>query len=114
MIFVPRVKQLDSVPPTLVVLSTGRRVTDNVDETFENKEKGKPLKHLLNRVSAFAVSEEGTTATEYAVMLALIVVVCLVAITNFGTDFSNIFTNFDGNLSTGAVGWEIRVVHDEL
>ena len=64
------------------------------------------MKHLLHRVSAFAVSEEGPTATEYAVVLALIVVVCFAAITNIGTNVSNIFTNIDGGLSTGTVDWE--------
>lgn len=38
----------------------------------------------LQRFSAFAVSEDGATATEYAVMLALIILVCIGAITSFG------------------------------
>lgn len=60
------------------------------------------MNHLLNRISTFAVSEEGPTATEYAVAMALIVVVCLVAISNIDTNVSNIFTNVDGDLITGA------------
>jgi pilus assembly protein Flp/PilA len=38
-------------------------------------------------------SEDGPTAVEYAVMLALIVVVCLVAITALGTNANKVFSN---------------------
>ena len=37
------------------------------------------------KVQRFLVSEDGPTAVEYAVMLALIVIVCLTAITALGT-----------------------------
>lgn len=36
---------------------------------------------IVNRMKAFLVDESGPTATEYAVMLALIVVACIAAIT---------------------------------
>lgn len=36
-------------------------------------------------VKRFLVSEDGPTAVEYAVMLALIVVVCITAVTSIGT-----------------------------
>lgn len=36
-------------------------------------------------VKRFLVSEDGPTAVEYAVMLALIVVVCITAVTSVGT-----------------------------
>jgi len=36
-------------------------------------------------VKKFLVSEDGPTAVEYAVMLALIVVVCIGAVTSVGT-----------------------------
>jgi len=45
------------------------------------------------RVRRFLVSEDGPTAVEYAVMLALIVVVCLVAIGQIGTNANTTFTN---------------------
>jgi pilus assembly protein Flp/PilA len=59
------------------------------------------MEHLLYRVESFFVSEEGPTATEYAVMLALIVMVCLGAITGIGQTVSTIFTNVDAGLPTG-------------
>jgi pilus assembly protein Flp/PilA len=41
---------------------------------------------FANSVRQFVVSEDGPTAVEYAVMLALIVVVCLVSIQAIGTN----------------------------
>ncbi len=41
----------------------------------------------------FLRREDGPTAVEYAVMLALIIVVCLVAITALGTNASKTFQN---------------------
>jgi pilus assembly protein Flp/PilA len=40
---------------------------------------------LTQKVRRFLVSEDGPTAVEYAVMLALIVIVCLTAISAIGT-----------------------------
>ena len=39
---------------------------------------------LLNRAKSFLRSEDGPTATEYAVMLALIIIVSLAVITSLG------------------------------
>ena len=39
---------------------------------------------FANSVKKFLVSEDGPTAVEYAVMLALIIVVCLAAISTIG------------------------------
>jgi pilus assembly protein Flp/PilA len=47
---------------------------------------------MLNRIVNFIKSEDGPTAVEYAVMLALIIVVCLVAITALGTNANATFT----------------------
>ena len=41
----------------------------------------------------FLAQEEGPTAVEYAVMLALIIVVCLIAITALGTNTNATFTS---------------------
>jgi pilus assembly protein Flp/PilA len=46
---------------------------------------------LAHRCVAFLRSEDGPTAVEYAVMLALIVVVCLAAISQVGTAANAIF-----------------------
>jgi pilus assembly protein Flp/PilA len=43
------------------------------------------------KVKKFLVSEDGPTAVEYAVMLALIVIVCLTAIRAIGTNAAATF-----------------------
>ena len=44
-------------------------------------------------VQDFYWREDGPTAVEYAVMLALIIVVCIAAITTLGANANNIFTS---------------------
>ncbi len=53
------------------------------------------MKALINRVKSFLVEEDGATATEYAVMLALIVVIALGAISALGTKVSQTFTDIE-------------------
>ncbi len=60
------------------------------------------MKVFLNSVKNFLVSEDGPTAVEYAVMLALIIIVCLVAISQIGTNANATFSTVAGQLSTTA------------
>lgn len=60
------------------------------------------MKNFMSRAKSFLRSEDGPTATEYAVMLALIIIVALGAITGLGTTVDTIFTNVDTALPTGA------------
>lgn len=53
----------------------------------------------LNAVRTFLVSEDGPTAVEYAVMLALIVIVCLAAISSLGTATRDTFQNVTDAIS---------------
>jgi pilus assembly protein Flp/PilA len=59
------------------------------------------MKSLAQKVQRFLVSEDGPTAVEYAVMLALIIIVCLTAITAVGsktsTTFNNVATSIAGS-----------------
>jgi pilus assembly protein Flp/PilA len=52
---------------------------------------------MLSRIACFAheflKSEDGPTAVEYAVMLALIIVVCIGAITTLGQNANTTFTS---------------------
>ena len=43
------------------------------------------MKTLIGGIKAFLASEDGPTAVEYAVMLALIIVVCIGTVTTIGT-----------------------------
>ena len=47
---------------------------------------------LASRIRRFLTSEDGPTAVEYAVMLALIIVVCITAITTLGSNANNTFS----------------------
>ena len=51
------------------------------------------LDRLARQVAAFLASEDGPTAVEYAVMLALIIVVCIGAITTLGNNANTTFTS---------------------
>ncbi len=46
---------------------------------------------MLQQLRAFLRSEDGPTATEYAVMLALIIVVCIAAISALGSRVNGVF-----------------------
>ncbi len=49
------------------------------------------MNQFVTSVKKFLVSEDGPTAVEYAVMLALIVIVCLTAIQAIGTNANTKF-----------------------
>jgi pilus assembly protein Flp/PilA len=55
---------------------------------------------LRSSVVNFVKDESGPTAVEYAVMLALIIVVCIAAITALGSNANNTFTSV-GNAISG-------------
>ena len=59
------------------------------------------MRHLTSLIRTFLTSEDGPTAVEYAVMLALIVVVCLAAISSIGTNASNVFSSAAASLGSG-------------
>jgi pilus assembly protein Flp/PilA len=51
------------------------------------------MQKWLERAKEFVWKEDGPTAVEYAVMLALIVVVCIAAIATLGSNASKVFSN---------------------
>jgi pilus assembly protein Flp/PilA len=59
----------------------------------------------MNKLAQFALDflkrEDGPTAVEYAVMLALIIVVCITAISTLGSNASNTFANVALNTAAG-------------
>ncbi len=50
------------------------------------------LKSVTSKLVRFLKNEDGPTAVEYAVMLALIIVVCITAITTLGSNANNTFS----------------------
>ena len=49
------------------------------------------MKKIANSIKKFMASEDGPTAVEYAVMLALIIVVCLAAVAALGSNANGKF-----------------------
>jgi pilus assembly protein Flp/PilA len=60
------------------------------------------LSRISQTVAEFLTREDGPTAVEYAVMLALIIVVCIAAITALGTNANATFTSVSNTLGSTA------------
>jgi pilus assembly protein Flp/PilA len=60
------------------------------------------MRTIAARVVRFLKREDGPTAVEYAVMLALIITVCLVAITTLGSQANNTFSTAGNKLKAAA------------
>ena len=64
----------------------------------------KARKTMFNRMREFLVSEDGPTATEYAVMLALIIVVAIAAVTLLGQSVRGVFENVNSQIEALPAG----------
>jgi pilus assembly protein Flp/PilA len=60
------------------------------------------MRSWLTAIAQFVQKEDGPTAVEYAVMLALIIVVCITAITTLGQNANNTFNNVALNTATSS------------
>ena len=58
------------------------------------------MMNLIARMRAFAVNDEGQDLLEYALLIALIALVCVAAITTAGTNVQKIFTSIGSQLAT--------------
>ena len=59
------------------------------------------MNRFTTLVRHFVKNEEAATMVEYALMLLLIAVVCIVAVTLIGTNANNIFNTIAGALPGG-------------
>jgi len=57
------------------------------------------MKTIARNIIDFLKREDGPTAVEYACMLALIIIVCVVSITTLGSNANNTFSNVSKKLS---------------
>ncbi len=57
------------------------------------------MRNVAKTIKSFLVSEDGPTAVEYAVMLALIVAVCLTAIGRLGHEANHRFEDIGDALT---------------
>jgi pilus assembly protein Flp/PilA len=60
------------------------------------------MRQLKKAVVDFVKREDGPTAVEYAVMLALIIVVCIAAITTLGANANSTFTSVGGAIGAAS------------
>jgi pilus assembly protein Flp/PilA len=58
------------------------------------------MKNLTKKFRRFLMADDGPTAVEYAVMLALIVIVCLTAIRAIGTNTATTFNDVSAQLGS--------------
>ena len=58
------------------------------------------LRRFVSKVVTFISREDGPTAVEYAVMLALIIVVCIAAITTLCQDADQTFENVGNTIGS--------------
>jgi pilus assembly protein Flp/PilA len=56
------------------------------------------MRRTVARVVRFLKAEDGPTAVEYAVLLALIIVVCITSVTSLGTKAKGTFTTVGASL----------------
>jgi pilus assembly protein Flp/PilA len=57
------------------------------------------MQSMISRVQRFLISEDGPTAVEYAVMLALILVACISIVTTLGKSISGTFNTVNSSLT---------------
>ena len=62
------------------------------------------MQAIKSRVQRFLVSEDGPTAVEYAVMVALVIVALVTVVGNFTSAISGTFSNISSTLNTKAPG----------
>ena len=60
------------------------------------------MRQFAKNLVKFVKAEDGPTAVEYAVMLALIIVVCIGAITTLGKNANTTFGNVAATLPSGS------------
>jgi pilus assembly protein Flp/PilA len=60
------------------------------------------MRKFTQVLKSFLCDESGPTAVEYAVMLALIIVVCITAITTLGSNANNTFSYVGNQIGGGS------------
>ncbi len=67
--------------------------------------KGKQkMRSIFNKIQNFLRQEDGPTAAEYAIMLGLIIMVCLIAVFTVGQQTNTSFSNSSASVSAAVSG----------
>ena len=56
------------------------------------------MQKFIAHAKRFAHEEEGATMVEYGLMVALIAIVCILAVTNIGKNLNSVFTEIASDL----------------
>jgi pilus assembly protein Flp/PilA len=88
--------EIASSPPVLIPPAKGLGTIRSPDRSIIM------LSQLKNCAVRFLVQEDGPTAVEYAVMLALIIVVCIAAITTLGNNANSTFGGVGTAIGSGS------------
>ena len=82
----------------LCLLSTDqKRPTQSVQDTSTDRSEARSGWSMVRR---FLFSDDGTTATEYAVMLGLILLLVILGVSSVGGGVSGWWNNIDSDLNT--------------
>ena len=73
-----------------------RHLIENVFAKYEETH----MKNFAQKIKNFLASEDGPTAVEYAVMLALIIAVCIGSVKLVGQNTDSTFKSVGGSLTT--------------
>jgi len=57
------------------------------------------VSHIVSHVRQLLTSEDGPAAVEYAVMLALVLVVCIAVLTTLGQNVNSTFSTVNGSMA---------------
>jgi pilus assembly protein Flp/PilA len=72
-------------------------------QSYHRHAKGEEkMKSLLTKVKNFIREEEGASAVEYGLLVALIAAVIIGAVTLLGQNLSSLFSNVAGSIGTGS------------
>ncbi|HEX4607671.1 MAG TPA: Flp family type IVb pilin, partial [Urbifossiella sp.] len=88
------------IPPASVAPAAGvtyelgvpARPPAGSSEPNPDRERSSQMRAITKNVVEFLKKEDGPTAVEYAVMLALIIVVCIAAVTTLGSNANSTFS----------------------
>ncbi|HUS39542.1 MAG: Flp family type IVb pilin [Pirellulales bacterium] len=62
------------------------------------------MRSIFNKIQNFLRQEDGPTAAEYAIMLGLIIMVCLIAVFTVGQQTNTSFSNSSASVSAAVSG----------
>jgi len=61
--------------------------------------EGAKMKKIITAVRSFIVEDEGAALAEYGILIAFIAIVCIVAVTFFGSKISTKFSSLGGSFT---------------